>query len=241
MKPRKTKKLTTRSPRKAKATAPAPEAIVKPGVPVAPETVPTVDPVSAGEAEVEASQPDAPVVEGEPTADEPTQEPDPTPEPHVEPEPEASLAGDGVVDLGGVQCAARMMPLDVVLGALSEESLERVDRSLDTDTTAAERKLMLATDGRATPTIFSLPDDDGPPSILHGYESLAAAKLLGRNDIFVIMVPARAVEAAQSHIVEMMQRRNSKDQSQEDEDDLILRIHAHYREAEVPARPPKKG
>lgn len=225
-KPSKTKKSTTRSPRKAKPKAATPAAKVEPAVEpqappvndeqVAPETIPTTDHVSEGEPEVAAPQSDAPIV-----ADEPTE---------PEPAPEASSAGEATVELGGVSCPARFMPLDVVLGVLSEESLERVARSANTDTTDAECKLMLATDGRATPAIFSLPEDDGAPSILHGYETLAAAKSLGRNAVFVIMVPARVVEAAQANIVEMVLKRNSV-APDEDEDDLVRHVYAHYQEA----------
>ena len=137
-------------------------------------------------------------------------------------EPANPSAGDEFVALGPIECRLSRVPLADVLDLLSEESLRRVDATLGSASSEAQRKRMLATDGRATPVIFEAGET---PFILHGYDELAAATAAGVDSVCVIFVPAGEGANAQSHIVEMLQRQRSPNQTSDD-DELFYRVHA---------------
>jgi hypothetical protein len=127
-----------------------------------------------------------------------------------------------LVSLGPVECRMRRVPVETVLGLLSPEGLRRIEAHQSTASFESTCQRLLATDGLATPVIFEGTD---PPSILHGFEELAAAQVCGVPEVSVILVPAGGASEAQSHIVEMVRRQRAKGQTSDD-DELFYRVHA---------------
>jgi hypothetical protein len=187
----------------------------------------TDDPEAANEGEAS----DSPEAEAEsaPKADEadeqgPEDEPS---EPEQGADVEAPPTDDRVqkVSLGPVECRMMRVPLGAVLGLLGPEGSRRIEAHKSSASFESTRQRLLATDGRATPVIFEAgPTENDPPSILHGYEELAAADESGVNEVHVILVPPGEAPAAQSFIVEMVRQQSAKPTSNDDE--LFYRVHA---------------
>jgi hypothetical protein len=131
------------------------------------------------------------------------------------------------VMLGSVECRLRRIPVETVLGLLSPEGLRRIEAHKETASFESTRQRLLATDGRATPVIFEAPNLAGgdTPTILHGFEEIAAAQVCGVPDVSVILVPAGGASEAQSHIVEMVRQQRMQGQTSDD-DELFYRVHA---------------
>jgi hypothetical protein len=130
------------------------------------------------------------------------------------------------VTLGPVECLMRRVPTEAVLGLLSPEGLRRVEAHKETASFESTRQRLLATDGRATPVVFAAGELAGmQPTILHGFEEIAAAQECGANALNVILVPVGGVSDAQSHIVEMVRQQSAKERPSDD-DELFYRVHA---------------
>ena len=126
--------------------------------------------------------------------------------------------------LGPVECRMRQVPVEKVLGLLSPDGLRRIEAHQGTASFESTRQRLLATDGRATPVVFE-GSEDGPPTILHGFEEIAAAQVCGVPEVFVILVPPGGASEAQSHIVEMVRQQRAKGQTSDD-DELFYRVNA---------------
>lgn len=173
----------------------------------------------------EEQQPET--VDEQPNVEEPKPEQDTAPT--EEPKPAALPDTDArsqTVSLGPVECLMRRVPVEAVLGILSPEGLRRIEAHEGSASFESTRQRLLASDGRATPVVFEAATLAGEqPTILHGYEELAAARVSGVPDIPVILVPAGGASEAQSHIVEMVRQQRMKEQPSDD-DELFYRIHA---------------
>jgi hypothetical protein len=139
---------------------------------------------------------------------------------------DATVAQPQTIKLGPVECRLAQVKLGSVLGLLSSDELRRVEAHKGSPTFESTRQRLLATDGHATPVVFEAGGSKSdPPSILHGFEELAAAEVCGVPEIFVILVPAGEAVAAQSHIVEMVRKQRMTKQTSED-DDLLWRVRS---------------
>jgi pyruvate/2-oxoglutarate dehydrogenase complex dihydrolipoamide acyltransferase (E2) component len=147
----------------------------------------------------------------------------------VEPEAEkseASVAPFEKCQVGPVEARVGQVPLGAVLGLLNLDGLRRIEAEKSTASFESVRQRLLATDGRATPVFFEESRDQGvAPSILHGFQELAAAEASGLDHVTVILIPAGGASEAQSHIVEMLRKDRAKEQTSND-DDLFYRVHA---------------
>jgi hypothetical protein len=168
----------------------------------------------------------APTPEPEQPPQDVAQEPETAPVEVVEPEAPAKApkkdAHSAAVSMGSVECRLKRLPLEVVLGLLSPDGLRRIEAEKSTASFESTRKRLLDTDGRATPIVF---EDGDPPSILHGFQEIAAAEDCGVNEVSVILVPAGGASEAQSHIVEMVRQQRNQAATSED-DELFYRVHA---------------
>lgn len=150
------------------------------------------------------------------------------------PEPEAKAdvpnaletgARSQTVSLGPVECRMRRVPVETVCGLLTPEGVRRVDAYIESGTLEETRKRLLVSDGLAAPVIFEAPSLAGAdPTLLHGYEEIAAAKAGGVNDLVVVLVPSGGASVAQSHIVEMVRQQRQK--APADDEELLYRLHA---------------
>jgi hypothetical protein len=130
------------------------------------------------------------------------------------------------VSLGTVECRLRRVPVETVLGLLGPDGLRRIEAHQTNASFESTCERLLATDGRATPAIFAAPElAGGQPTILHGFEEIAAAKVCGIPDLPVILVPTGGASAAQSYIVEMVRQQRQTDKPSDD-DELFYRVHA---------------
>lgn len=137
-------------------------------------------------------------------------------------EPEPSAASDRVM-LGTVEGRVRHVATDVVYGILGNGA-QRVDVLRGEPSTTAVEKRMLATDGRATPIVFTAGHDENElPSIIEGYEAIAAALNIGKETVPVILIAPGDVGEAQSHLVEMRRKQQTPETS---EDDLYVIVAA---------------
>lgn len=131
-----------------------------------------------------------------------------------------------VVKVGRVECLMRPVPVEAVLGLLNPDGLRRIEAHIGTASFESTRQRLLASDGRATPVFFEAAElAADQPVILHGFDELAAAKVCGIPEVFVILVPPGGASEAQSHIVEMVRRQRMKGQTSDD-DELFYRVHA---------------
>jgi hypothetical protein len=126
------------------------------------------------------------------------------------------------VSFGPVEARMKRLSTKVVLGLLSPEGLRRIEAQKGTSSFESTCQRLLATDGRATPVIF---EDGDPPTILHGFEELAAAVDSGAATVSVLLIPAGGASEAQAHIVEMVRQQRASKQPSED-DELFYRVHA---------------
>lgn len=151
---------------------------------------------------------------------------DPAPEAE---EPETESAAAAPFDkcmVGPVEARVGRVPLGAVLGLLDPDGLRRIEAEKSTASFEDTCKRLLATDGQATPVVFAQTyDKRDRPSILHGYQELAAAEASGANEVTVILIPPGGASEAQSHIVEMVRQQRMKAQPTND-DELFYRVHA---------------
>jgi hypothetical protein len=228
-----TKKAATRRKKPARKVAPKP-------VTRAPETVEELkqeiakfDPDGDGHMGGSLPHPAEGADAAEPAAEVEGETNEATGEPEAEPvAPEAPApapetdARSQIVSLGSVECRLRQIPVETVLGLLSPEGLRRIEAHKETASFESTCQRLRATDGRATPVIFEAPNlAADTPTILHGFEEIAAAQVCGVPDVSVILVPAGGASEAQSHIVEMLRQQRMQGQTSDD-DELFYRVHA---------------
>lgn len=241
-------KPATQAPQKAptpEATGEgsAPSAGDEPVPPVAdtqqpqPETTPPAEPAKE-EPEVESTAPTGDAGEGAPPeqASQPGEgDEQDSQEPEAPDQPEAPEGAKGPevpevpqadvterVDIGGARGLLRRIPIDVVQQLLGAQMAERVEAERSTPATAALEKRARLTDGRGTPLIFTAAESENTvPALVHGYSELAAAINLGREDVFVILVPAGAVGAVSTHLHLQAQKDQPGDP---EEEELLYRV-----------------
>jgi hypothetical protein len=228
-----TKKAATRRKKPARKVAPKP-------VTRAPETVEELkqeiakfDPDGDGHMGGSLPHPAEGADAAEPAAEVEGETNEATGEPEAEPvAPEAPApapetdARSQMVSLGPVECRLRRIPVEAVLGLLSPEGCDGLKRT----------KRLLRSSPRVSvcvlPMVVLLPSSSkhanlaaDTPTILHGFEEIAAAQVCGVPDVSVILVPAGGASEAQSHIVEMLRQQRMQGQTSDD-DELFYRVHA---------------
>jgi hypothetical protein len=128
--------------------------------------------------------------------------------------------------VGPVEARVGRVPVGVVKALLSPDGLRRIEAEKSTASFEHLCKRHRATDGRATPVVFAQSvEQDGAPSILHGFAEIAAAEEAGADDLTVILIPAGGVSEAQAHIAEMVRQQRAEEKPNND-DDLFYRVHA---------------
>lgn len=105
----------------------------------------------------------------------------------------------GGAKLGGIDVRIGLVLMDSVLDLLGESGRERIASSATLPAVSDLAKVMLTTDGRYTPVVFSGSGDERP-TLLSGYKEIAAAKVSGLTQIRAIIVHPDDAAYAQSFI-----------------------------------------
>lgn len=140
--------------------------------------------------------------------------------------PSASSAAPERVRLGVVEGTLFRVPVGVVEALLGQPTLDRIAvvRGHPSSAFLELQKRMRATNGCCAPAIFTAAGEEAPV-IFDGVDAIAAAMELGLTHISVVTVEPGDAGAVQSYLA---QRRSAA--PVETEDDLIIRVHAHYDE-----------
>ncbi|TKD50573.1 hypothetical protein FBR43_07190 [Sphingomonas baiyangensis] len=123
--------------------------------------------------------------------------------------------------LGLIEGTRLRLRLVGVLGLMGFHSLDRIVALQNSPAVRDLAEQMRGTEGQCAPVYFLRSAEQGvAPSLVEGYEALAAAQLAGIETISVICIAARDSERLQSQLVAMKQVKPEP----ETDDDLIYRV-----------------
>lgn len=153
----------------------------------------------------------------------------PQAEPDVAPAPESPPASATIpvgteVRLGQVCATGARVAVSDVLDWLGEAGRGRVAYLIENGVTSSLAAAMLGTDGRCTPAVAARSATPGVmPGLLHGYETIAAAKEAGIEYIPVLFVAPEDVDYVHGFIA---QRETARPSSDDDEFEFYLKVSA---------------
>lgn len=189
------------------STAPAQEV-----APAAPATDPAADPASlfddAPPAPPVAEQPiSEPAAPSEPSADDRPEGIDDEQEalPPVDPGPavhsdgEHSSVAPTEVRLGQVTGLLHRLPLSDVL-AYADPFAEKIEAMKFSANVQALQSRMRVSEGRCAPVYFTMNDDFEPEHLLAGDDALSAAKAIGLETVFVVLIDPEDAGPAQAFL-----------------------------------------
>jgi hypothetical protein len=205
-------------------TPPAPPVAEQPPVEIAAPSEPAVTDRPEGIEDVKEGTPAAPALEVpkmHPNDVAPVAMP-----PAADPEPEPSSVAPKEVRFGQVTGLLHRLPLSAVL-AYADTFAEKIEAMTFSAPVQALQSRMRVSEGRCAPVYFTINDDFEPEHLIAGDDALSAAKAIGLEQVYVVLIYPEDAGAMQAYLSGKAGEAKEDTASTEDED-LVWRSQGYH-------------